>query len=306
MPETVTFGRWPEMIRIADDRAELHVSTQFGPRILGANLLEAPNLMYQFPPETEPDGYRFYGGHRLWIAPESRELSMQPENEPVAVRHGEQSVQLTAPTDTNGFTKSLVIAARGDGQFVVTHGLTYSGEAPRTVAPWALSMLVAGTRVVFPQPEYVSHESDVLPNRPLVTWGYTDLSDPRWTWHPALASLQQSPTRTPQKIGTYLAEGWAAAIGHGQLLLKTFGALAGSGAGVQDPTQIYPDMGCNFETFTNGDMIEIESLGPKATVTAGSALIHEERWLIASAKDLPSAPVQLREALAALADRLRD
>jgi hypothetical protein len=162
-------------------------------------------------------------------------------------------------------------------------------------------MLTAGTRVVFPQPEYISHQVQVLPNRPLVTWGYTDLSDPRWTWNPALATLQQTPTRAPQKIGTYLAEGWAAAVGHGQLLLKTFAAEGGA-----DPTRVYPDMGCNFETFTNSAMIEIETLGPLVPVSDGTTLTHEERWQLAAAHDLPSEPVHLRANLAAMAAALRN
>jgi hypothetical protein len=55
----------------------------------------------------------------------------------------------------------------------------------------------------------------------------------------------------------------------GYLFVKRFQWLAG----VQ-----YPDGGCNFETFSNEDMLEVESLGPIVTLGPGQTTSHEERW----------------------------
>ena len=40
----------------------------------------------------------------------------------------------------------------------------------------------------------------------------------------------------------------------------------------------YPDFGCSFETFTNADFLELETLGPLATLAPGESLTHTERW----------------------------
>ena len=40
----------------------------------------------------------------------------------------------------------------------------------------------------------------------------------------------------------------------------------------------YPDLGCSFETFTNADFLELETLGPLATLEPGASLTHTERW----------------------------
>jgi len=44
-----------------------------------------------------------------------------------------------------------------------------------------------------------------------------------------------------------------------------------------DPA-LYPDLGCCFETFTNADFLELETLGPLATLRPGDSVTHTERW----------------------------
>ena len=41
-----------------------------------------------------------------------------------------------------------------------------------------------------------------------------------------------------------------------------------------------PDNGCNFETFTNSDMLELESLGPPTTLAPGASVTHREDWYL--------------------------
>jgi hypothetical protein len=40
----------------------------------------------------------------------------------------------------------------------------------------------------------------------------------------------------------------------------------------------YPDFGCSYETFTNADILELETLGPVVTLAPGESLTHTERW----------------------------
>ena len=40
----------------------------------------------------------------------------------------------------------------------------------------------------------------------------------------------------------------------------------------------YPDFACNFETFTNAEMLEVEALGPLVELAPGDATEHTEQW----------------------------
>ncbi|HVY94290.1 MAG TPA: hypothetical protein VHA14_16125, partial [Bryobacteraceae bacterium] len=40
----------------------------------------------------------------------------------------------------------------------------------------------------------------------------------------------------------------------------------------------YPDFGCSFETFTNNEFLEIETLGPMTQVAPGHTVEQVERW----------------------------
>ena len=42
--------------------------------------------------------------------------------------------------------------------------------------------------------------------------------------------------------------------------------------------QQYTDSGSDFETFTNKDFLEVESLGPLQRIAPGKAIEHVERW----------------------------
>ena len=45
-----------------------------------------------------------------------------------------------------------------------------------------------------------------------------------------------------------------------------------------DPSRQYPDFGCSFETFTNNEFLEVETLGPLTKVTPGKTVELVEHW----------------------------
>ncbi|MBI3694041.1 MAG: hypothetical protein HY238_04265, partial [Acidobacteria bacterium] len=47
-----------------------------------------------------------------------------------------------------------------------------------------------------------------------------------------------------------------------------------------DPARTYTDFGCSFETFTNADFLELETLGPLAKIEPGATVEHVERWTL--------------------------
>jgi hypothetical protein len=66
-------------------------------------------------------------------------------------------------------------------------------------------------------------------------------------------------------------EGWAAYARKGHLFLKRFNYVPGAK---------YPDFGCSVETFTNAEMIELETLGPLTLLQPGTFVESREDWYL--------------------------
>ena len=63
--------------------------------------------------------------------------------------------------------------------------------------------------------------------------------------------------------------GWIGCLNGDTLFVKRFGYEEG---------KVYPDNGVNLETFTNEDMLEMESLGPVTKLSSGKTVEHIEHW----------------------------
>ena len=83
--------------------------------------------------------------------------------------------------------------------------------------------------------------------------------------------LQDPGASSPQKIGASVPDGWAAAARIGNLFVKRFR---------HDPCVAYPDWGCNVETYTNADMLELETVAPLAKLGPGCSVEHTEDWFL--------------------------
>ncbi|MEI6085085.1 MAG: hypothetical protein WCS70_12390, partial [Verrucomicrobiota bacterium] len=149
-----------------------------------------------------------------------------------------------------------------------------------------------GGTCIVPLPKRGSHPQDLLPGNLLVPWLYTDMSDPRWTWGRQFILLRQQ-NGPPQKLGALLPDGWAAYALHGQLFVKKFACVAGAN---------YADFGCNFETFTNQDMLEVETLGAITQLAPGESVEHRETWQLFA--DVP-APQNDRDVIRHVCPKLK-
>lgn len=297
--DIVQFGGWEKCARLVSGDVELIVTLEVGPRVLFLGKRGGINLLYPIPGDagqTGGDEYRFYGGHRIWIAPEDAERSMQPDNDPVEYVVEGEVHRFKGRPDKYHVSKELAITVSDDGAFSLAHSITNHSPYSIELAVWCPTQCAPG-KVHFPQPPFQTHVENLLPTRPLVMWSYTKLSDPRWTWGDRAITLRQDPARGPQKIGAFVPEGFAAFEGEGGVFLKTFGA---------EPGAKYPDMGCNFETFTNEDFIEIESLGKVVRLDPfDGSECHKETWAVFPNEILPTEDAALADRLAALAEPFR-
>jgi hypothetical protein len=235
------------------------------------------NLFKEFAGEMGKTGggeWRSYGGHRLWHAPEAMPRAYFPDNSPVKHAWDGQTLKLTQPVEaTTGIAKEMEIKLdSSENHVTVLHRLINRNLWEVELSPWALSVMAPGGRAIFPQEPFRPHPEFLLPARTLVLWGYTDMSDPRWTWGARYIQLRQdTKAKTKQKLGLLNTLGWAAYDLNGELFLKRFPF---------DPKLSYPDWGCNNETFTDPEMLEVESLGPLTKLPPEGRVDHTEHWFL--------------------------
>jgi hypothetical protein len=247
-----------------------------------------------------------YGGHRLWHAPEIFPRTYAPDNSLVTLFYDSGKVSLVQDTEpSTGIQKTLSLTlSSGDAPVVrVEHRLANRNVWPVTLAPWALTVVAPGGRVILPQAKFSGHGegNNYLPARPIVMWPFTDMADPRWTWGTRYIQLRpDAGIDTAQKLGVYSTESWGAYhSGSGDLLI-IFVEPDPRGPGA------FEDMGCNYETFTKGDFQELETLGPVADLAPGEEAVHVQRWVVLAGVDLPGDDAGLAETLPLLVAKARD
>src|SRR3982751_402027 len=134
MIERVSFGSLPNCYRIANGTVEAIVSTDIGPRILRYAFVGAENLLAELPHltiSTSLGGWKPWGGHRLWVAPEHMPESYAPDNGPVRFEIlGDRGIQLNQPVDAAGYEKRMTLELASEGSNLsVRHLVTNRRES---------------------------------------------------------------------------------------------------------------------------------------------------------------------------------
>jgi len=280
--ETISQWGWSEVLRIWDEQYELLVPVSVGPRILSFRRHDGPNVFHLFPEQLGQSGEPTWvprGGHRLWTAPEDLSRTYAPDNEPIRWERTQHGVLLTQEDLHFGLRKQMELSF-DSGAVVVDHLLTPLSPQATGFALWALTVLAPGGFEWMPLPPKAPHPGppqnarsaqDYAPNQTLVLWPFTCLNDKRFYWGERSIQLRQDPeTTAPTKLGLSQSQGWTAYVVGTEVFLKEF---------AYEPQANYPDRGCNFETFTNAEMLEMETLSPfVSTPTVGHTYRHRERW----------------------------
>jgi len=270
----INYGGWSNCIELSNGEIDLVATTDVGPRIIRLGFAHGKNLFKEVSDQmgkTGGDKWKAYGGHRFWHAPEVAPRTYAPDNSPVAHEWNGATLKLTQPVEAiTGLKKELEVTLDPKkNQVKVLHRLSNTNLWAIEAAPWALSVMDGPGRAIFP------HEpptKQFLPVRPLALWGYTNMADARYAWGTKYIQMKCDPAaNNPQKIGIMNTPGWAAYARDEELFVKRFGF---------DAKARYPDFGCNMECYTNGNMLEVESLGPLATLEPGELVEHTEHWFL--------------------------
>jgi hypothetical protein len=111
------------------------------------------------------------------------------------------------------------------------------------------------------------------------------MRDERYLWGKDFVLLRHSPGGNPTKVGIYTDEDWCAYYLRPNLLVKRFVFARG---------ERYPDFECSVETYTNHDMLELETLSPLRTLEPGADLVHEEWWELHDGLELGFSEEEIR------------
>ena len=151
----------------------------------------------------------------------------------------------------------------GKGIWHIYGGHRNSGK----IALWALTVMDKGAVGEF---KLSQADTGFLPNRNLVFWQYSDMTDDRFATDGKKVTLAWKD-RPPFKVGALIDDGKITIHTKGLVFTKSFGYEAGAD---------YPDMQCNAELYTNELMFEVESLSPHLTLEPGESAEHVEVWTL--------------------------
>lgn len=273
--EKIEYKGWDNCYRISNGEVELIITGDIGPRIIRYGFVGGQNLFKEFPDQLGKSGeatFQLRGGDRVWKAPEDPIASWAPDNVSVTVQITPSGIIAREPIEPEtGLQKEIEVSLALSGtNATVSHRIANHSLFPLEFAPWALTMMAQGGTVVSGFPPRGHHPQNLEATNPLVMWAYTNLADPRWRFTRKYLSLHQDPnSNVAQKIGMFNQNTWAAYILNGEVFVKRTTA---------DPTHQYPDFGCSFETFTNNEFLEVETLGPLTKVAPGKTVELVERW----------------------------
>ena len=213
-----------------------------------------------------------FGGHRVWLSPESYPETYTPDDKPVKYEKTDNGAVFYSEPDAEiGVTKTMeVMMDADDTNIQVKMQVKNTSDKDMEFSIWALSVCAAGGTLIVPTN---TNDTGLLPNRTIVVWPYTDMSNDRIYWGKKYVTVRQDVNCDgPMKLGFDLNGGAAYYVLGDEVLCKKYDT--------NHPDGKYPDGGCSFETYTNECMLEFETLGELKTVKPGETSEHIEAWSI--------------------------
>lgn len=278
----VPYKNFGKCLSISNEKLELLVTVDIGPRIIKCNLIGKENLMFNDVERKishdvselfgEGRTWFIYGGHRIWFSPEKFPDTYYPDNEKVVYSTFANGAVFTPAKQqkTDIQLEMRVEMDETEPKVTIENKITNCSKQAIEGAVWCLSVMDKDGAVVVPQPK---EDTGLLSNRTLALWPYTKMSDSRIFWGDDYIALRQNPEiKDAIKYGINNTAHKAAYIGHGQALVKDFD--------VNHPAGIYPDGGMSCEVYANEYFTECESLSEVKKLKKGESITHVERWTI--------------------------
>ena len=268
--EILDTAQWGKVLFLEEYNTRIGIALDFGIRIVHLSVVGMENLYYVQPNDLSdnfatPDGWRLYGGHRLWSAPES-DLSYCPDNDPVSYELLPNGAKVTQNEEPWLHIEKSLSVEFVDGKICLTHTIINKSDAEMTCTSWGVNTLGPGKAEI---PFEGTAPGDYTPRRRVNLWANTNLHDPRLTFEKDRLTAEFQPLTDYCKLGLYTPAGKAVYEAKGQRFTITFAT---------PPVEICPDGGCNFELYMGAKFMELETVGTVTTLTKNQAVRHQEFW----------------------------
>lgn len=251
---------------------QVGIPLEFGLRIAHFSFLGGKNVFFEQPKEMEAftteDGWRIRGGHRLWLAPESKKNDYYPDNDPIQYRIDGDAIILTQPEDPWLHVVKKFTITFAANQLHIRHRIINTGTEPLECSLWAISVMAPGGTETIP---LQTRDGGAAHCIRVSTWFYTDLGDPRVTYTRDQIMIRQQPLDQRYKIGIGHPSGPISYENNGTVFTLDYPVM---------PEKAYPDGNVSYETFCSRYMLEMETLSPLKTVMPGASVEHPETWSI--------------------------
>jgi hypothetical protein len=292
-----SYKHYGKCLKITNDLLEILITVDVGPRIIYFAAPGGENLLFN--DESKSLGtsgelfesvfgvgerFFFYGGHRMWLAPQLMIHTSVPDNDPVKYTLIENGVKLTPETqEILGVQPYMKVTMPPDeARISIEVRYTNISEEEKQHACWQITQMAPGGVAFVPfmpelkmrnpgKPGARMPDFDLL--KPLVPRGVLAMfiggfDDPRFGIDSRYITLKHDPSiYRPIKFGNANKEGWAMYANKGQMITLEF---------EHNPDGQYTDGGSSFECFASQDFLELESLGELITMKPGDTITHTE------------------------------
>jgi len=261
------------------------ITTDIGPRIIYLAHKENPDVnlfgvVPDFSINTSEGKWRIFGGHRLWVSPEAMPRSYSLDDKPIRIRITDSEVIVEGnPEPHNSIKKRILIRPISDNNSIeVVHEIENIGRWPIKFACWAISVMRRNGFAIVPIKPNPVDEKGLLPDRIIVLWPYTNISDERLILGKNYIFVKQDPNiKDPLKIGVRANPPYVAYWIKEYLFVKKISI---------ESNAEYPDFQSNVEVYTNNLFLELETLGPLREIEPGEVNRHSEIWKVISVGEL--------------------
>lgn len=253
---------------------QLEVARDFGPRIVGLRRDGAQVLavlgdeVALATPGRRP--YLFRGGHRLWASPEIPDITYAPDDHPCDISATGEVLVVSAPPDDAGIAKRIEVSLDGT-DLVVEHTIT--GPPGTSAAAWGITQFPPGGTALL---SIAGEDTAPRPDRSLILWPYTSMSDPRLRFDEGIVSIAAGEG-SPLKIGFGPGPRRMGYWHDGELFTKVVPAAPD-----------VPDRGAVAQIYVGQGFCELEGVGTLTDLGGGPATLVE-RWSLDHCPDVESA-----------------
>lgn len=273
-----------ETVIIENEFFQLECLANAGPRIVrlipawtGENIFaEAVDAVIR----TALGRYRFYGGHRLWIAPKQVAQTYFPDNHGVTVKKALNELELVGSIEPDTHTRKTISIRMSPSHpyIMIKHKIENEGQNIIRLAPCAITMLRPNSIALLPQQLGTIDKDGFLPNRNFSLWSYSRWDDPRLKLGHEFIKVRSDDTKQAFRLGYFNPQGWLGYVLEDVFFVKRFGVRR---------DEEYPDYGCNSEVFITNRALELESLGAMVELKPQEEVVHTETWEVYELNNIP-------------------